>query len=85
MFCNGQYVDTNGNAQGCMDALVALFPTIKFSGSASGSCSGNTCQAQAEGKASCAMSEQPTDSSGMAAALAGLAGLTVVARRRRRA
>lgn len=84
IFCDTQYVDRGNNAKQCIAALDAwLTANVTIDASASGSCSAGTCQGQAEASASCAMSDKPTDGSSSAVALAGLAGLTVLARRRR--
>ncbi|MBX3229133.1 MAG: hypothetical protein KIT84_02270 [Labilithrix sp.] len=84
LFCDGQYVDTGDNLQRCIDALRAQL-NIQVSGSASSSCSGNQCTAEAEGTASCAASPNTAPVT-PAFAVLGLVGLTVARsiRRRRR-
>jgi len=57
-FCDGSYVDHGGKLSECVDAIKAMFPTVTvdLSGSSSASCEGNSCTAQAEGKASASCS-----------------------------
>jgi MYXO-CTERM domain-containing protein len=85
LFCNGQYVDHGGNAQSCIDALNAYLKA-KVDVSATGSCSGNTCQGQASISTKCSVTTpaQSTDTTGAGAALGALVGLGAAARRRRR-
>jgi hypothetical protein len=62
LFCNGQYVDHGGHLKKCVAALDAYLKAhVKTSGSASSECTGNECEAEAEGKveASCAMGAGP--------------------------
>jgi hypothetical protein len=81
-------VDYGDNLSKCVDAIEAMFPTITVdvSGSSSASCEGNSCTAQAEGKASasCAISRVGTlnGSTGAGLLLAGF-GLLCCARRRK--
>jgi MYXO-CTERM domain-containing protein len=53
--CDNEFVDQDGNAQACLDALTAWTAAIQFSssGSATSSCHDNVCEASAEGEASC--------------------------------
>ena len=51
LFCDTEYVDTNDNLAKCSAALAAAL-NIKVDGSASAECSGNTCEAKAEGSIS---------------------------------
>lgn len=82
LFCDGQYVDTGDNLQQCIDALKAQL-NIQVSGSASSSCTGNQCTAEAEGTASCATSPNTAPVT-PAFALLGLVGLSVARSIRRR-
>ncbi|HEY2409013.1 MAG TPA: hypothetical protein VGI10_23575 [Polyangiaceae bacterium] len=90
LFCNGNYVDTNGNLASCEAAIAALFPTIHVTtnGMASANCSGNTCEAQASGsaKASCAVAPGRSNQGmgGAAALLVGLGAMLVGRRRQAR-
>ncbi|HVU05749.1 MAG TPA: hypothetical protein VHE30_28565 [Polyangiaceae bacterium] len=95
VFCDGQYVDEGGHAQKCIDALDAWLKEhvdVSASGQASSGCGdidGGGCHAEASGevKASskCSVSrvDEESDSTGFAAALAGLVGLAAMARRKR--
>jgi hypothetical protein len=59
LFCDGQYVDHGDNLKNCIAALNAVLKVnVKASGSADADCSGNSCEANAEGKvsSSCATS-----------------------------
>ncbi|HRI07794.1 MAG TPA: MYXO-CTERM sorting domain-containing protein [Nannocystaceae bacterium] len=79
LFCDGQYVDHDGNLQECIDALNAFLDAhVDASGSAS--CSGNSCQAEGEVTCNCDVDASPTG--GLLATL-GLGILGVFARRRR--
>lgn len=81
--CDNQFVDQNGNAQACLDAIRAWADKIDASASGSASCSGNSCKAEGEASASCALGRTGSSSMmGLVAAL-GLAG--VVRRRFKRA
>ncbi|HTM44272.1 MAG TPA: hypothetical protein VL137_04915 [Polyangiaceae bacterium] len=84
LFCDGQYVDRGGHAQECIDALNAYLKRhVTASGSASSSCSGNTCMAMAEGKATakCSMAKGPAGA--MTGAWASALSLLLVAAARR--
>jgi hypothetical protein len=87
-FCDGSYVDHGGHLNECVNAIKALFPTVTvdLSGSSSANCQGNSCTAQAEGKASasCAV-VGPGSQRGAWGGLAvlTLAGLCAVLRRKR--
>lgn len=84
--CDGEYVDHNGNAQACLDALTAWTAAIdaSASGHAMAECSNGKCEANAEGKAeaSCALGHAP--SSGAAYYLLALGAAVAGLRRRRR-
>jgi hypothetical protein len=85
LFCDGNYVDTGNNLQNCIDALNAIL-NVKVTASASGNCSGSTCQGQANASASCAASPGSTDAAPLAPlGIAALAAAVVGARARRRA
>jgi hypothetical protein len=89
LFCDGQYVDHNGNAQACMDAVAAWTAEINASasGSTSAQCSGGSCTAEAEGDAGCGMSvaNGTTDGSApYALGLIGALGALLFGRARRR-
>jgi MYXO-CTERM domain-containing protein len=89
LFCDGQYVDAGNNLQECLDALVATFKieiTGYATGSSSSSCSGNTCEAQAEGQAgcSCRTPANGSTSGSSTAAFAAVAALAAGAVRRRK-
>ncbi len=87
IFCNGQFVDDNGNAQECLDSIKAwLDANAKFYGTASASCSGSQCEAQANGGCSLGMiaPSSPSGTPYYIAALAALAGIVVGKARRRR-
>jgi hypothetical protein len=87
-FCDGNYVDHGGHLSSCVDAIEALLPTVTvdLSGSSSAGCQGNTCTAQAEGKASASCAVARVGSrhrlGGMGLLIVGL-GLLASARRRR--
>jgi MYXO-CTERM domain-containing protein len=84
--CNGQYVDDGGNGQACLDAIQNWLASINFSatGSATASCQGNQCSAEAQGEASCNCGV-PGGRSTLPSALAALsvAGIALLRRRRR--
>ena len=84
LFCDGQYVDDGGHLQSCIDAIEAALPTITVDSSATGSCSGNSCQGEAKASASCALARLG-EKKGMTGSLLILAaaGLVVGVRRRR--
>ncbi|HEY4156807.1 MAG TPA: hypothetical protein VGM29_01875 [Polyangiaceae bacterium] len=90
LFCNGNYVDTNGNLASCEAAIEALFPTIHVTtnGMASANCSGNTCEAEASGSATVGCAVAPGRSNegmgGAAAMLVGLGAMLVGRRRQAR-
>src|SRR5690606_4362410 len=46
LFCDGQYVDVEGDLAACVDALKNLLD-IEVSGYAGAECSGNSCSAEA--------------------------------------
>jgi hypothetical protein len=79
VFCDGQFIETS-SVQKCMSQLESLF---KFHASLDASCSGNTCEASA----SVGCSAAPTAPTGMASWFglgASVAGIALVAARRRR-
>lgn len=81
LFCDTNYVDHGGNLAAC-EAAIKDFIDAHLQASASGSCSGNTC----EGKAACKCSRvAPTPPTNFGAfTLAGLTALAIAARRRSR-
>jgi MYXO-CTERM domain-containing protein len=88
LFCDGQYIDHDGNLQSCIDQIDAWLKAhvdVSAQGTAMGQCNNGSCQGEAEGsaKASCAMSPG-APASGWGAALLALTGAAVIARRRRR-
>jgi hypothetical protein len=88
MFCDGQYVDHGNNFQDCVDALNAVVTAtvdVSASGYSNAECSGNKCEAEAGGEASCSARMAPAvPRSGAAAILAGFGlALALGARRRR--
>ena len=90
VFCDGQFVDDNGNAKACLDALTAWTAKIDAysKGSASAQCSGGSCEANAEGEAGCSMSVAGSQSDGsapFAIGLFGALGALLLGQRRRRA
>jgi MYXO-CTERM domain-containing protein len=84
LFCDGQYVDDNGNLDGCISALQQAL-NIKVDTSGSASCSGNSCQAEGKASASCALS-RVGENKGLAGSMLMLAaaGLAIGVRRRQR-
>lgn len=87
LFCDGNYVDARDQLEKCMDYLEGVLK-IDVEGyvSAEASCSGNTCEAEAEAGISC--SAAPARTSPWSLSALGGAALGVgllVARRRRRA
>jgi hypothetical protein len=82
LFCNGQYVDAGDHLQNCLDYLGSI--GIKVSASGDASCSGNSCKAEGQASATCAMTPGSVPFDGAALALLGAAAGLVVARRRRR-
>lgn len=87
IFCDGQFVDDNGNAQACMDAISAwLQANIDAHASASAECSGGSCEAAADAGCSLGMisPSAPSGTPYYLGALAALAGVVVGKLRRRR-
>ncbi|MCA9600833.1 MAG: hypothetical protein R3A78_04760 [Polyangiales bacterium] len=86
LFCDGNYVDHNGNLEECIDALKAEL-NIEVDASATGNaeCSGGSCTAEGEANASasCAVVPGTHSRGGAAAMLFGALGLFVARRRRR--
>jgi hypothetical protein len=65
IFCEGQYLDYDGNAQSCIDALTSTIKAaITYDATASGSveCTGTGCEAQGEAKASASCAMLPANS-----------------------
>ena len=84
LFCDSQYVDDGNNLQNCINAIQdALHITVDAS--ATGNCSGNSCQGEAKASASCALARLG-EKKGLAGGLMILAaaGLVIGVRRRRR-
>lgn len=86
--CDGEYVDNNGNAQACLDALTAWTAQINASasGSATASCKNGKCEASAEGEAEASCATAPGPRAGGAAFALGAFGLIAawaMGRRRR--
>jgi MYXO-CTERM domain-containing protein len=89
VFCDGNYVDDGGNAKKCIDALDAWLKAhvdVSAQGTASGDCTGNTCQGMAEGTAKASCATVPGGPAGAGVALFGmmLAGAAIARRRRAR-
>jgi hypothetical protein len=84
LFCDGQFVDDGGYLQDCINAIEQELPTITVDASATGSCSGNSCQGEAKASASCALARLG-ENKGLTGSLIMLAaaGLIVGVRRRR--
>jgi hypothetical protein len=85
LVCDGEYMDQDGNAQACLDAIAdwAASLNVSASGSATSSCEGNMCSASAEGEASCSCGVPKRSNGqpwGLFAALAAV-GLGVARRR----
>lgn len=82
IFCNGQFVNAS-DVDNCVDALKSLL-NIQVSGSASSSCDGGTCEAEAQGQASASCSAAPGESpvsGGMLFAAIGMFGAAVARRK----
>ena len=89
LFCDGQYVDHGGNLDACADAIrqaLAIEVDLEASGSASSTCSGNSCEGSAEGSASasCDIGGAPGSSEIPGGVLAALAASITGARLSRR-
>lgn len=83
VFCNGQFVDSGGNAKECLAAIDAYLKAhVQASGMAS--CSGNTCNAEGKVSCHCSTPAQRTGSMPAGLAMLGALGLIGVARMRRR-
>ena len=84
LFCDGQYVDDDGNLEECIAAIEAAIDG-EVSYSASGSCKNGRCEGEAEASASCAFVPGESGSSHGALGLlaVGLAGMALHRRRRR--
>jgi hypothetical protein len=86
LFCDGQYVDRGDNLKECISALNAYLEShVDVSASSSGSCTGNTCEGEAEAEVSskCSLDPRALDGTSNGITLAG-AGLLLAALRRRR-
>jgi MYXO-CTERM domain-containing protein len=85
LFCDSNYVDHGNNLEECIEALQAV-ANVEVSGSASGDCSGNRCEGEAEGNvsASCALAPGQVGGASAPYGLAALGVLGLVLRRRRR-
>jgi uncharacterized protein (TIGR03382 family) len=84
--CRDEFVDNNGNAQACLDAIEQWKSAIHLSASGSASCSNGVCNAQGEASCHCATPSQSgaiDDASALFGA--GALGIGIVLRRRRRA
>ncbi len=79
LFCNGDYVDHDGNLQECIDSLRAALD-VMVSGSAS--CEGNSCMAEGAVSCSCTASDAQTDAQGGAIFVLGGLFLFGLSRRR---
>ena len=79
LFCDGNYVDHDGNLEECLDSLRGLL-NVMVSGSAS--CSGNSCEAEGAISCSCTASDAQQDMQG--GALFVLGGLFLFGLSRRR-
>lgn len=87
LFCDGNYVDNGGHLEDCIASLEAVITAnvdVSAQGSAMGECSGNTCQGEAEGKASASCATVPGGPASTSAGLLGmvLAGAALGRRRR---
>jgi hypothetical protein len=87
IFCDGQYVDDEGNLQACIDAIrEAVDIQVDVSGSAQSDCTGNTCAGSAEGKASasCDLGPAPRDAGLPGGLLAAVAAASLAGARLKR-
>lgn len=86
LFCDGQFVDHDGNLEACVDALNDFLEEhVQAEGEASGSCQDNECSGMASGSVQCAaLHGRPNrlPLSGTAALI--VLGASLVWRRRRR-
>ena len=82
LFCNGQFVNAS-DVSNCVDALKQLL-NIQVSGSASSSCDGGTCEANAQGTASAGCSAAPGEPIGGTFLLAGLGMMGIAISRRKK-
>jgi hypothetical protein len=81
--CKGTYVDNNGNAQKCLDAIENWKASIHLSATGSANCSNGVCTA--EGAASCSCGTAPgSNTLADASALFGVGALGIGAFLRRR-
>lgn len=84
LFCDGNYVDHDGNLASCVDSLRAAL-NIMVSGYAEASCEGNSCEAEAGFDCSCTASPMDTKGNMAIFAVGGLMLFGIGRRRRRRA
>jgi len=89
LFCDGQFVDDNGNLDACIAAIEAAVDIqVDATGTADGDCTGNQCQGTAEGSVSSSCALLPaTSRRGAGAApsvFALLAAVGLIGARRRR-
>jgi MYXO-CTERM domain-containing protein len=73
IFCDSNYVDHGGNLESCIDALRAA-GHVEARGSSHAECSGNRCEAEAEGEVSASCAFAPGETGGASGPL-GLIGL----------
>ena len=90
LFCDGNFVDTGGNLQNCIDALQKILNLrVDVTARGSADCNGDGCQAEGEATANIgACNLAPAGQSrpiGAAGIAAGISTLVFAARRRRRA
>ena len=79
LFCDGSYVDHDGNLEECLSSLRAALD-VMVSGSAS--CDGNSCEAEGAISCSCTASDAQTDAQGGAIFVLGGLFLFGLSRRR---
>jgi MYXO-CTERM domain-containing protein len=87
LFCDGQYIDHGGKLEDCISEINSWLKAhvdASAQGTASGECSGGSCEAEAEGSAEASCATVPGGSAGAGAALFGmvLAGAAIARRRR---
>ncbi len=79
LFCDGSYVDHDGNLDECLSSLRAAL-NVMVSGSAS--CDGNSCEAEGAVSCSCTAADSQTDAQGGAIFVLGGLFLFGLSRRR---
>ncbi len=82
IFCNGSYINASDVEQ-CIQALNGVL-TVKIEATASGSCSGNECSGEAQGKGVVSCSAAPAEPAGGILWAAGAAVAAAIAGVRRR-